>query len=93
MELHLDRKLSEKRIFPALDINRSGTRREELLLSQRELEAIWAIRKAMSNMGTAEVTEMIVNRLVQTKTNEEFINGINLTFVQKEKNNYDSMYK
>ncbi len=93
MELHLDRKLSEKRIFPALDINRSGTRREELLLSQRELEAIWAIRKAMSNMGTAEVTEMIVNRLVQTKTNEEFINGINLTFIQKEKNNYDSMYK
>lgn len=93
MELHLDRKLSEKRIFPALDINRSGTRREELLLSQRELEAIWAIRKAMSNMGTAEVTEMIVNRLIQTKTNEEFINGINLAFVQKEKNNYDSMYK
>jgi len=93
MELHLDRKLSEKRIFPALDINRSGTRREELLLSQRELEAIWAIRKAMSNMGTAEVTEMIVNRLMQTKTNEEFINGINLAFIQKEKNNYDSMYK
>lgn len=93
MELHLDRKLSEKRIFPALDINRSGTRREELLLSQRELEAIWAIRKAMSNMGTAEVTEMIVNRLMQTKTNDEFISGINLAFIQKEKNNYDSMYK
>lgn len=93
MELHLDRKLSEKRIFPALDINRSGTRREELLLSQRELEAIWAIRKAMSNMGTAEVTEMIVNRLVQTKTNDEFISGINLAFIQKEKNNYDSIYK
>lgn len=93
MELHLDRKLSEKRIFPALDINRSGTRREELLLSQRELEAIWAIRKAMSNMGTAEVTEMIVNRLMQTKTNDEFISGINLAFVQKEKNNFDSMYK
>ncbi|NLO37881.1 MAG: transcription termination factor Rho [Ruminiclostridium sp.] len=93
MELHLDRKLSEKRIFPALDINRSGTRREELLLSQRELEAIWAIRKAMSNMGTAEVTEMIVNRLMQTKTNDEFISSINTAFVQKEKNNYDSMYK
>ncbi len=92
MELHLDRKLSEKRIFPALDINRSGTRREELLLSQRELEAIWAIRKAMSNMGTAEVTEMIVNRLMQTKTNDEFISSINTAFVQKEKNNYD-MYK
>lgn len=93
MELHLDRKLSEKRIFPAIDINRSGTRREEMLLSQRELESVWAIRKALSNMGTAEVTEMIVNRLVQTKTNEDFINSINIAFIQKEKNNYDSMYK
>lgn len=93
MELHLDRKLSEKRIFPAIDINRSGTRREELLLSQKELESIWAIRKAISNMGTAEVTEMIINRLLQTKTNEEFINGINLAFVQKEKTNIDMMYK
>lgn len=85
MELHLDRRLSEKRIFPAIDINRSGTRREELLLSQKELESIWAIRKAMSNMGTAEVTEMLINRLMQTKTNEEFINGINLAFLEKEK--------
>ena len=47
----------------------------------------------MSNMGTAEVTEMIVNRLVQTKTNEEFINSINIAFIQKEKNNYDLIYK
>jgi len=93
MELHLDRKLSEKRIFPAIDINRSGTRREEMLLTQKELESIWAIRKAMSNMGTAEVTEMIVNRLMQTKTNEEFINGINTAFIQKEKNNFDLLYK
>ena len=93
MELHLDRKLSEKRIFPAIDINRSGTRREELLLSQKELEGIWTIRKAMSNMGTADVTEMIVNRLTSTKTNEEFINGINTVLMAKEKNNYDTMYK
>ncbi len=80
MELHLDRKLSEKRIFPAIDINKSGTRREELLLKQRELESIWAIRKAMSNMGTSEVTEMLINKLVQTKTNADFINSINITF-------------
>ena len=92
MELHLDRKLSEKRIFPAIDINRSGTRREEMLLSQKEVDSIWAIRKAMSSMGTAEVTEMIINRLFQTKTNEEFINGINLAFLQKDKNNFDSIY-
>ena len=83
MELHLDRKLSEKRIFPAIDINKSGTRREELLLSQRELESIWAIRKAMSNMGTADVTEMLINKLMQTKTNEEFVNSINLAFLEK----------
>ncbi|ANW99596.1 transcription termination factor Rho [Thermoclostridium stercorarium subsp. thermolacticum DSM 2910] len=93
MELHLDRKLSEKRIFPAIDINRSGTRREELLLSQKELESVWAIRRAISNMGTAEVTEMIINRLMQTKTNEEFINSINLAFLQKEKNNFELLYK
>ncbi|NLC69070.1 MAG: transcription termination factor Rho [Clostridiaceae bacterium] len=83
MEIHLDRRLSEKRIFPSIDVNKSGTRREELLLSQKELEAIWAIRKAVSNMGTAEVTEMLINRLIQTKSNEEFINSINLAFVEK----------
>lgn len=93
MELHLDRKLSEKRIFPAIDINRSGTRREELLLSQKELDGIWTIRKAMSNVGTADVTEMIINRLMNTKTNEEFINGINTAFMQRDKNGYDTIYK
>lgn len=90
MELHLDRKLSEKRIFPAIDINRSGTRREELLLSQRELDGIWTIRKAMSNLGTAEVTELIINRLMLTKTNEDFVSGINTALLQKEKSNYDA---
>ena len=76
MELHLDRRLSEKRIFPAMDINKSGTRREELLLTQKELEAIWTIRKALSNQGTAEVTETLINRLMATKSNEEFVNNI-----------------
>lgn len=76
MELHLDRRLSEKRIFPAIDINKSGTRREELLLEQKELEAIWTIRKAMSNQGTADITEMLINRLLATKSNEEFVNNI-----------------
>lgn len=83
MELHLDRKLSEKRIFPAIDINKSGTRREELLLNQKELESIWAIRKSMSNMGTADVTEMIINKLMQTKTNEDFVASINIAFAEK----------
>ncbi len=73
MEIHLDRRLSEKRIFPAIDINKSGTRREEKLLSMRELEAVWSIRKAYNSMATADVTESIIQRLVSTKTNEEFI--------------------
>lgn len=73
MEIHLDRKLSEKRIFPAVDINKSGTRREELLLSQKELETIWAIRKAMGNASTQDVTETLIENLVRTKDNDQFI--------------------
>ncbi len=73
MELHLDRKLSEKRIFPAIDVNKSGTRREELLLSQMELETIWSIRRALGNNSIQEVTEKIVSSLVETKHNQEFV--------------------
>lgn len=73
MEIHLDRKLSEKRIFPAVDINRSSTRKEELLLSQKELETIWSIRKAMNNAPTQDVTETLIDNLVRTKNNDEFI--------------------
>ena len=73
MEVHLDRSLSEKRIFPAIDINKSGTRREEKLLSQEELAAIFALRKALSSMQVTEVTEQFINQMISTKTNEEFI--------------------
>lgn len=73
MEIHLDRKLSEKRIFPAIDINKSGTRREELLLTQKELETIWTIRKALGNAPTQDVIELLIDDLVQTKNNEMFI--------------------
>jgi transcription termination factor Rho len=83
MEIHLDRKMSEKRVFPAIDINKSGTRREDLLLNQKEMESIYAIRKAMSNLGTSDVTEMILSKLTQTKTNEDFVNSINKAFIDK----------
>jgi transcription termination factor Rho len=73
MEIHLDRKLSEKRIFPAIDIYKSGTRREELIMSQKELETVWAMRKALGSANTQEVTELLISKLVETKTNEEFI--------------------
>ena len=73
MEVHLDRKLSEKRIFPAIDINKSGTRKEDLLLNPKELETVFALRKAMSSMTVAEVTEQLLNQLVATKTNKDFL--------------------
>ena len=76
MELHLDRKLSERRIFPAMDLNKSGTRREDLLMNQDELEAVWAMRKALSNRDTQEVTESIIDTLVTTKNNKAFIEVI-----------------
>lgn len=76
MEVHLDRSLSEKRIFPAIDINKSGTRREEKLLSPKELETIFALRKALSSMSTADVTEQVLKQMIETKTNKEFIEKI-----------------
>lgn len=73
MEVHLDRSLSEKRIFPAIDINKSGTRREEKLLSPEELATTFALRKALSSMPVGEVTEQFINQMLLTKNNEEFI--------------------
>ena len=78
MEVHLDRALSEKRIFPAIDINKSGTRKEELLLSKEELETIFALRKTMSNMNTQEMTEQIMEQIVTTKSNAEFLERVNI---------------
>lgn len=76
MELVLDRKLSEKRIFPAIDIYKSGTRREELLLTQNELEVVYGIRKAMSRMTSVDVTENIIDTLIHTRNNQDFISTI-----------------
>ena len=74
MELHLDRRLSEKRIFPAIDLNASGTRREDLLMDQEEMEAIWYMRRALSGGDTQEVTELIIDHLASTRNNKEFVN-------------------
>ena len=73
MEVHLDRKLSEKRIFPAIDINKSGTRREDLLLTPREKDTVFALRKAMNSMPVADVTEQVISQMTQTRNNEQFI--------------------
>lgn len=80
MEVHLDRKLSEKRIFPAIDINKSGTRREELLLTPKELETVFALRKAMSTMSVADVTEELITQMVATKNNNEFLDKMSYFF-------------
>ncbi len=80
MEVHLDRKLSEKRIFPAIDINKSGTRKEELLLDSEELETVFALRKTMANMSAQEMTEQLIEQIVATKSNEEFIERMKYFF-------------
>jgi len=87
MELHLDRRLSEKRIFPAVDIQKSGTRKEELLQSQQELEAVWAIRRDLSsNLTAQEVTEQLINTLIRTKNNDEMVGVIMKNFETSRKN-------
>lgn len=73
MELHLDRKLAEKRIFPAVDIYKSGTRREDLLLTEEEKSTLWTLRRQMSNESVLEVTDKVLELLKKTKTNKEFI--------------------
>lgn len=73
MELHLDRKLAEKRIFPAVDIYKSGTRREDLLLTEEEKTALWGLRRKMSNESVLEVTDKVLELLKRTKNNSEFI--------------------
>jgi len=72
MEVHLDRRLAEKRVYPAININRSGTRREELLLEPDELQKIWILRKLMHQMDEVEASEFLLERLKATKNNAEF---------------------
>ena len=76
MELHLERRLSEKRIFPAININASGTRREELITEKQELQKMWILRKILHPMDTVEAAEFLIERLRFTKTNEEFFDSM-----------------
>lgn len=76
MELHLDRKLAEKRIFPAVDIYKSGTRREDLLLRDEEKTALWKLRRDMSSNSVLEVTDKVIELLKRTKDNDEFVKSI-----------------
>jgi transcription termination factor Rho len=77
MEIHLDRKLADKRVFPAIDITRSGTRKEELLLSEKELNRVWLLRKVLQPMGTVDAMEFLLEKIRQTKTNVDFLDSMN----------------
>ncbi len=87
MELHLDRKLSERRIFPAMDLNKSGTRREELLLSQEELEAAILMRRALAGEDPQEATEIILDNLTHTDSNADFVQVIQKVNLEPKKRN------
>jgi len=76
MELHLDRKMAEKRVYPAINVRRSGTRREDLLMSEEELQRIWILRKLLTSMEDVPATEFILDKLKDTKTNEEFFKAM-----------------
>ena len=76
MELHLDRKIAEKRVYPAINVRRSGTRREDLLTTEEELQRMWILRKLLSSMEDVAATEFILDKLKAVKTNEEFFNSM-----------------
>jgi transcription termination factor Rho len=76
MELHLDRKLAERRIYPAIDIQRSSTRREELLLDEQTLKQVWTMRRMVSVLGGTEGIELLLARMSKTPDNAEFLNTL-----------------
>ncbi len=77
MELVLDRKLADRRVFPAIDLQKSGTRKEELLLTEKELNRVWILRKALQSLNPQEMLEFLLDKMSRTKTNEDFLNSMN----------------
>jgi transcription termination factor Rho len=76
MEIHLDRRMAEKRIYPAINVNRSGTRKEEMLLKPDVLQKVWVLRKLLYPMDELEATEFLVDKVKQTKNNAEFFDSM-----------------
>jgi len=76
LEINLDRRLVDKRLFPAMDINRSATRKEELLIEEVDLNRIWILRKVLSQLSEVEAMELLVEKLGKTKTNQDFLNAM-----------------
>ncbi len=77
MEIHLDRRLVDRRIFPAIDINKSGTRKEELLLNEEELSKVWILRKVLNPLNVVDSMEFLLEKIMETKTNKEFLKAMN----------------
>ena len=77
MEIHLDRKLVDKRVFPAIDINKSGTRKEELLMPREELNRVWILRKVLNPLSPVESMELLLDKLGKTRSNAEFLTSMN----------------
>jgi transcription termination factor Rho len=76
MELHLTRQLADRRVYPAIDINRSGTRKEELLMPKDELARVWVLRKVLDQLGPVEAMELLIDRMSKTKDNTEFLSSM-----------------
>jgi len=76
MEINLDRRLVDKRVFPAIDISRSGTRKEELLIKEKELARIWILRKVLAQLSEVEAMELLQEKISKTKTNKEFLDSM-----------------
>ena len=77
MEVILDRRISDRRVFPSIDIHRSGTRKEELLLNEKELSRVWLLRKVLQPMGIVEAMELLVSKVTETEGNEAFLDSMN----------------
>jgi transcription termination factor Rho len=76
MEIHLDRKLVDKRVFPAIDIIKSGTRKEELLIPKDDLNRIWVLRKVLTPLSPVEAMELLLDKMGKTKTNQDFLSAM-----------------
>ena len=76
MELHLNRSLSERRIFPSIDVSMSGTRNEEYLFGEKELQKVWKLRRMLEALNDLERTELLIERVSRTSTNEEFLDSL-----------------
>ena len=76
MEIHLDRKLTDKRVFPSIDVQKSGTRKEELLIAKEDLNRIWVLRKVLNPLSPVEAMELLIDKMSKTRTNADFLSSM-----------------